>query len=87
LLYELLDGVQDQGHMHASGDFAFSLPADVLSDLLGVHKEERGKVVQWSVDSVDFFNVIPRLRLGGRRSIQWYCNAGNRGPITLPLVF
>jgi cytochrome P450 len=56
---ELLDGVQHQGHMDASGDFAFLLPAYVLSDLLGVHKEDRGKVVQWSVDFVDFFNVLP----------------------------
>jgi cytochrome P450 len=35
------------------------LPAYVLSDLLGVHKGDRGKVVQWSIDCVDFFNVVP----------------------------
>ena len=56
---ELLDRAQDQGHIDASGDFAFLLPAYVLSDLLGVHKDDRGKVVQWSVDFVDFFNVVP----------------------------
>lgn len=56
---DLLDRVQGQGHMDASGDFAFLLPAYVLSDLLGVHKEDRGKIVQWSVDFVDFFNVLP----------------------------
>jgi cytochrome P450 len=56
---DLIDRVQDQGHMDASGDFAFLLPAYVLSDLLGVHKGDRGKVVQWSVDFVDFFNVVP----------------------------
>jgi cytochrome P450 len=56
---ELLDGVQDQGYIDASGDFAFLLPAYVLSDFLGVHKGDRPKVVQWSVDFVDFFNVIP----------------------------
>lgn len=55
----LLDRAQDRGHLDASGDFAFLLPAYVLSDLLGVHEEDRGKVVQWSVDFVDFFNVVP----------------------------
>jgi cytochrome P450 len=35
------------------------LPAYVLSDLLGMHQEDRGKVVQWSVDFVDFVNVVP----------------------------
>jgi cytochrome P450 len=56
---ELLDRVGDQEHMDGCQDFAFLLPAYVLSDLLGVHKEDRGKVVQWSVDFVDFFNVLP----------------------------
>ena len=42
---ELLDGVRDQSHLDASGDFAFLLPAYVLSDLLGVHKGDRPKVV------------------------------------------
>ena len=67
---ELLDGVQHQGHMDASGDFAFLLPAYVLSDLLGVHKEDRGKVVQWSVDFVDFFNVRPISVATSRRMTQ-----------------
>jgi len=39
-------------------DFAFLLPAYVLSDFMGIHKEDRSKVVQWSVDFVDFFNVV-----------------------------
>jgi cytochrome P450 len=56
---ELLHLVQEQGHLDGCEDFAFLLPAYVLSDLLGVHKEDRAKVVQWSVDFVDFFNVLP----------------------------
>ncbi len=56
---ELLDRVQGQGHMDASGDFAFLLPAYVLSNLLGVHEQDRHRVVQWSVDFADFFNVLP----------------------------
>lgn len=56
---ELLDRVQRDGHFDVCGDFAFLLPAYVLSDFLGVHKEDRDRVVQWSVDFIDFFNHIP----------------------------
>lgn len=56
---ELLDRVQDQDYLDACAGFAFLLPAYVLSDLLGIPMEDRDKVVQWSVDFVDFFNVIP----------------------------
>lgn len=56
---ELLDRVQDQGYFDVCGDFAFLLPAYVLSDFLGVHEEDRDRVVQWSVDFIDFFNNIP----------------------------
>jgi cytochrome P450 len=30
---------------------------------------------------------MPERRLDERQPIQWYCNAGNRGPIALPLRF
>jgi cytochrome P450 len=33
------------------------------------------------------FRRMPGLQLDRRQPIQWYRNAGNRGPITLPLVF
>src|SRR5215213_9318621 len=56
---ELLDRVQSAGRMDVSGDYGFLLPAYVLSDFMGVHKPDRDRVVQWSVDFVDFFNVIP----------------------------
>src|SRR5262245_4446165 len=56
---ELLDRVQAAGRMDVSGDYGFLLPAYVLSDFMGVHKPDRERVVQWSVDFVDFFNVIP----------------------------
>jgi len=56
---ELLDGVLTRGRFDGSGDFAFLLPAYVLSDFLGVPAEDRPKILQWSVDFVDFFNVVP----------------------------
>lgn len=56
---ELLDRVERQGYMDGSSDYGFVLTAYVLSDFLGVHKEDRDQVIQWSVDFVDFFNIVP----------------------------
>jgi cytochrome P450 len=55
----LLDSVQARRSFDARGEFAFFLPVYVLSDLLGVHPEDRRQIIQWSVDFVDLFNVIP----------------------------
>lgn len=56
---QLLDAVAGSGRIDVCGDYAFLLPAYVLSDFLGVHPADRHRVVQWSVDFVDFFNVVP----------------------------
>ena len=34
-----------------------------------------------------YFRRMPRLGLDESKEIQWYRNAGNRGPITLPSVY
>jgi cytochrome P450 len=49
---ELLDRVQDQKHMDVCKDFAFLLRAYVLSDLLGVHKEDRDLCVEYHVPAL-----------------------------------
>lgn len=56
---ELLDRVQDTGRLDVSADYAFLLPAYVLSDFLGFPEKDRDRVVQWSVDFIGFFNVVP----------------------------
>jgi cytochrome P450 len=56
---ELLDRATESGKLDVAADYGFLLPAYVLSDFMGVHPEDRGRVVQWSADFVDFFNVIP----------------------------
>ena len=56
---ELLDRVQDTGRVDVSEDFAFLLPAYVLSDFIGFPEEDRDRVVRWSVDFIGFFNVVP----------------------------
>jgi cytochrome P450 len=65
----LLDVGQRQGHLDACGDLAFLLPAYVLADFLGVPKEDRSKILQWSTDFVDFFNVVPITVENSRRVI------------------
>jgi cytochrome P450 len=42
---------------------------------------------QASIALTTLLQRFPRLRLDTSQPIQWYRNAGNRGPITLPLVF
>ena len=55
---QLLDEVRD-GKLDVAADFAFLLPAYVLSDFLGVAAADRHRIVNWSVDFVDFFNIFP----------------------------
>ena len=56
---ELLDKVQDTGRVDVSEDLGFLLPAYVLSDFLGFPEKDRHRVVQWSLDFIGFFNVVP----------------------------
>lgn len=45
---ELLDRVQDQGHMDLVNDYAFPLPITVISDMLGVPTQNRELIREWS---------------------------------------
>jgi cytochrome P450 len=56
---ELLDRAQPPGRLDVAGQYAFLLPAYVLSDLFGVSREDADRLVQWSLDFVAFFNNIP----------------------------
>lgn len=47
---ELLDRVQDQGSMDLVHDYAYPLPINVISDMLGVPSEMRAQMQQWSAD-------------------------------------
>jgi cytochrome P450 len=56
---ELLSWARPPRRLDAAGQYAFLLPAYVLSDLFGVSREDAGRLVQWSLDFVNFFNNIP----------------------------
>lgn len=45
---ELLDGVRDQGRMDIVHDYAFPLPINVISEMLGVPRADRARVRVWS---------------------------------------
>ena len=45
---ELLDRVQQQGHVDLVNDYAFPLPITVISDMLGVPTESRQIIREWS---------------------------------------
>ncbi|WP_176585865.1 cytochrome P450 family protein [Priestia megaterium] len=45
---ELLDGVQAQGKMDLVKDYAYPLPINVISEMVGVPESDRGKLHVWS---------------------------------------
>src|SRR5258707_3450437 len=45
---ELLDRVQDQGQMELVADYAFPLPINVISEMLGVPRADRDQIRAWS---------------------------------------
>lgn len=45
---ELLDQVQHKGEMDLVKDYAYPLPINVISDMLGVPKTDQGKIRSWS---------------------------------------
>ncbi len=45
---ELLDRVQDRGRMDLVNDYAYPLPINVISDMLGIPEHEREDIKGWS---------------------------------------
>src|SRR5262252_1317467 len=64
---ELLLPAAANGRFDVCEDFAFLLPAYLLSDMLGISAADRKQVLQWSVDFVDFFNQLPITEATTRR--------------------
>jgi cytochrome P450 len=48
LANELLDKVQEKGEMDLIGDFAYPLPINVISEMMGVPPQERHQIREWS---------------------------------------
>lgn len=67
---ELLQTIGPGGMFDAASDYAFLLPAWVLSDLFGVRPEDRHRILEWSLDFIDFFNYFPITSDTTRRMIR-----------------
>jgi cytochrome P450 len=66
----LLDPAIDAGRLDVAADYGYLLPVYVLADFMGVHAKDHDKVVQWSADFVDFFNIIPITEDSSHRMIR-----------------
>lgn len=64
---ELVERRRPYGSLDMSADFGLLLPAFVLSDFIGAPVEDRDRLVEWSLDFVDFFNEIPISEDAARR--------------------
>lgn len=61
IVNELIDRVQPTGQMEVIGDLAYTLAVTVVSELLGVPKDDQGTVKQWSADiarSLDAIDLV-----------------------------
>jgi len=56
---DLLDKVQARGSMDLMSDFAFPLPINAISDMLGVPRTERNKIREWSAALSDQMSADP----------------------------
>lgn len=50
LVDDLLDAVNDHGHMDVISDFAFLLPTTVIGEMLGIPLEDRNQFKKWADD-------------------------------------
>ncbi len=56
-----LDAVQNKGKIDLIRDFAFPLPATVITEMLGLPPEDRDQLKKWSDDFIAFFSNHPAM--------------------------
>jgi cytochrome P450 len=61
---ELLDQAAAKGHMEVMTEFAFPLPVRIISEMVGVPEEDRGRFVAWA-DKLMKINTLPSLLMAG----------------------
>jgi cytochrome P450 len=69
LVDSLLDGAAARGGMNVVEDFAAALPIALIGDMLGVPRDERGPLRDWSLAILGALEMAPgaeRLELGNR---------------------
>jgi cytochrome P450 len=67
---ELIDAVQDRGAFELVKDLAYPMPARVIAEMLGVPREDRDLLPQWSRDLLSVFMPFDMQRLlQGQKSV------------------
>jgi cytochrome P450 len=69
---ELLDRVQDQGHMDIVRDYAYPLPINVISDMLGVPRKNREQIRIWAEAIAGGERIRDEERFARARSFSEY---------------
>lgn len=68
--HDLLDPAVASGRFDVAADYGYLLPVYVLAAFMGVRPDDHDRVVQWSADFVDFFNIIPITEDTAGRMVQ-----------------
>src|ERR1700680_4028094 len=69
---ELLDRVQDQGHMDLVHEYAYPLPITVISDMLGVPQKSREQIRVWAEALAGGDRINDEERFGRVRAFSDY---------------
>src|SRR5712692_5645271 len=69
---ELLDRVQDQGHMDLVHEYAYPLPINVISDMLGVPQKNRDQIRVWAEALASGDRTNDEQRFGRARAFSDY---------------
>lgn len=100
---QLLDRTQDLGEIDVVTDFALIVPTEVISDMLGVPREKRHLLRDWSIKILSALDPVtpPEVLDAGNRAVEEFCeflreliaerrrrpDAGDQGEVMAELIF
>jgi cytochrome P450 len=67
IVNEALDGLASPGHLDVVSDLAYPLPVIVISDMLGVPREDHGKIKDWTAKLLP--SLGPALSIAALRQV------------------
>ena len=76
LVDRLLDAMAGQGHADLIADFAAAIPIEVIGNLLGVPRDERGPLRDWSLAILGALEpaLTPEAASRGNRAVVEFCD-------------
>ncbi len=75
LVQGLCDGAEARGRLDLIADFAFALPVEVVCDMLGVPKGDRGSLRRWATTILSALEPVtpPALLADGNACVEEFC--------------